>query len=169
MDSESQTPSGWIKPESEQQWKPHATVAAIVVQDNKFLMVEEPIDGHIILNQPAGHLEDKETLVDAVVREVREETAWHFTPEYLLGIYLWRHPAKGLTYLRAAFVGQVSDHDPEQTLLDGIIRTRWMTANEITVQANRLRSPLVLDCVNDYLAGHSYPLDILHANQSMHQ
>jgi len=75
MDSESQTPSGWIKPESEQQWKPHATVAAIVVQDNKFLMVEEPIDGHIILNQPAGHLEDKETLVDAVVREVREETA----------------------------------------------------------------------------------------------
>ena len=170
MDPTPQSSStGWIKPDSGNQWKPHATVAAVIVRDNKFLMVEEPIDGHIIFNQPAGHLEDNESMLDAIVREVQEETAWHFTPEYLLGIYLWRHPQKGRTYLRTTFVGQVADHNPEQTLLDGIIRTRWMTADEITAQASHLRSPLVLDCVKDYLSGRSYPLDVLQTNRSDHQ
>ena len=160
--------SGWIKPDTGQQWKPHATVAAVIVRDNQFLMVEEPIDGQVILNQPAGHLEDNESLIDAVVREVQEETAWRFTPEYLLGIYLWRHPVKGRTYLRSTFVGRISDHNPQQPLLDGIIRTRWMTVDEIAARASHLRSPLVLDCVKDYLAGFSYPLDVLHATRTVH-
>ncbi len=142
-------------------WKPHATVAAVIPRDNKFLMVEEPINDHIIFNQPAGHLEDSETLTEAIIREVREETAWGFTPEYLLGLYQWQHPQKGHTYLRTTFVGSVDDHDPNQTLYDGIISATWKTLDELQSESIKLRSPLVLACIHDYLAGHQYSLEIL--------
>lgn len=143
-------------------WKPHTTVAAVIERDNKFLVVEEPKNGQIVFNQPAGHLEDKESLIDAIIREVREETAWGFTPEYLLGIYLWKFPEKNRTYLRFTFVGSVHDHDPNQTLFDGILSANWKTLSDLQSNTRQLRSPLVLNCIHDYLAGHRYPLDLLH-------
>ncbi len=143
-------------------WTPHTTVAAVVERDNHFLIVEEPKNGRIVFNQPAGHLEDNESLIDAIIREVREETAWGFTPEYLLGVYLWKLPEKSRTYLRFTFVGSVHDHDPNQTLFDGILSANWKTLSDLHSNTAQLRSPMVLSCINDYLAGHRYPLDLLH-------
>jgi len=142
-------------------WKPHATVAAVIPRGDRYLIVEEPKDGGIKFNQPAGHLEDNESLLEAIVREVREETAWHFTPEYVLGIYHWRNAAKGNTFMRTTFVGSVSDHDPGQELFDGIISADWITRQELVDQQAKLRSPLVLACIDDYLAGQRYSLDLL--------
>ena len=141
-------------------WKPHATVAAIIERDNKFLMVEETIHGENRFNQPAGHLDPDESLVDAVIREAKEETAWDFTPEAVTGIYLWKHPVNGETFLRIAFCGPCSNHDPSQALDTGIIHAVWKSREEL-LQENRLRSPMVIDCIDDYLAGKRYPLDML--------
>jgi 8-oxo-dGTP pyrophosphatase MutT (NUDIX family) len=142
-------------------WKPTITVAAVVEQDGKFLLVEEHTDEGAVLNQPAGHLEADETLFDGVMRETLEETAYHFQPEFLLGIYRWRSPGSHITYLRFAFTGQVADFDEQRQLDQGIICAIWLTEAEIREQAYRHRSPLVLRCVQDYLAGKRYPLDIL--------
>lgn len=142
-------------------WKPHATVAAIVEQNNRFLLVEELIHGDIVYNQPAGHLEDNESFIDAVIRETREESAWTFTPEGVVGVYLWKHPDKGQTFLRVAIHGRCSDHDPDQPLDEGIQRAVWKSRDEIASMHNQLRSPMVLDCIDDYLSNQSYPLDIL--------
>ena len=142
-------------------WKPHATVAAIIERDNKFLMVEELIRGERLFNQPAGHLDPDESLLDAAIRETREETAWNFTPEAITGIYRWKHPVSGKTFLRVAFCGPCDDHQAEQTLDDGIIHAVWMTRDEIVAQKNHLRSPMVIDCIDDYLAGKRFPLDLL--------
>ncbi|MDP2829079.1 MAG: NUDIX hydrolase [Sulfuricellaceae bacterium] len=142
-------------------WKPNVTVAAVVQQDGKFLLVEEDTDDGILFNQPAGHWEKNETLAAGVIRETLEETAWHFTPEFLLGIYSWHHPRKDLTYLRFAYTGMVHDHDPARTLDQGILRAVWLTPEEIRASQPRHRSPLVLQCVEDHLAGHSYPLDVV--------
>lgn len=142
-------------------WKPHATVAAVIERDGKFLMVEEKSDGRIVLNQPAGHLDPDETLTDAVIRETREETAWDFFPQALTGIYLWTHPESQRTYLRAVFCGDCGNHDPQQTLDDGIIRAIWMSRDELLVNADKLRSPMVMRCIDDYLAGQRYPLELL--------
>ena len=102
-------------------WKPHVTVAAVVFRDGKFLLVEEETDAGLAFNQPAGHLEENEALLDAVVREALEETAYHFKPTHLVGIYNWRNEAKDITYLRFAFGGEIVGHDAERTLDDGII------------------------------------------------
>lgn len=142
-------------------WKPHVVVAAVIEEGGRFLMVEEATDDGLRFNQPAGHLDEAESLLDAVRRETFEETAHHFEPEALLGVYRWRHPAKGGTYLRFAFLGQVSGHDPTSSLDAGILRAAWMTAAEIRAVAPRHRSPLVARCLDDYLAGRRYPLDIL--------
>jgi len=142
-------------------WKPHATVAAIIERDNKFLMVEELIRGERLFNQPAGHLDPDESLFDAAIRETREETAWNFTPEAITGIYLWKHPVSSKTFLRVAFCGSCDDHQPGQALDDGIIHAVWMTRDEIVAQKNHLRSPMVIDCIDDYLAGKRFPLDLL--------
>lgn len=142
-------------------WKPHATVAAVIERNGQFLMVEEESNGRIVFNQPAGHLDPDETLMDAVIRETREETAWDFFPQALTGIYLWTHPESQRTYLRAAFCGHCDNHNPQQTLDDGIIRALWMTYDEILANAHKLRSPMVLRCINDYLAGQRYPLELL--------
>ena len=142
-------------------WKPHVTVAAIVEQDGRFLLVEEETADGLMFNQPAGHLEEHETIIEAVIRETQEETAYTFVPSALLGIYHWKHPRKEPTYLRFAFTGQVTAHDPAQALDDGIARAVWMTADEIRANQARHRSPQVLTCLEDYLAGKRYPLALL--------
>jgi len=139
-------------------WNPEVTVAAIVERDNRFLLVEERIAGRLVLNQPAGHLEDGETLLEAVIRETREETAWRFHPEALVGTYLWRAPDER-SFLRFAFCGTVDDHRAQQPLDAGIQRTLWMSNEQLLAQASRLRSPMVLRCLHDFLLGKRQPLD----------
>jgi 8-oxo-dGTP pyrophosphatase MutT (NUDIX family) len=140
-------------------WNPEVTVAAIVELDKRFLVVEERISGRLVLNQPAGHLEDRETLVEAVIRETREETAWRFHPEALVGTYLWRSPDTGRSFLRFAFCGRVDDHRPRQPLDLGIVRALFASHEQLLAQSSRLRSPLVLHCLQDYLLGKRQPLD----------
>lgn len=143
------------------QFKPNATVAAIIEQNGQFLLVEETTDRGNRFNQPAGHLEDNETLTQAVIRETLEESAYDFTPEALLGVYLWKHQHNDTSYLRFAFIGKVSTHYPAQALDTGIVRAVWMGIDEIREKAHLLRSPQVLTCIEDYLAGKRYPLDVL--------
>ncbi len=140
-------------------FNPEVTVAAIVERDGRFLVVEERIEGRLVINQPAGHLEDAETLVEAVVRETREETAWRLTPEALVGTYLWRNPDNGRSFLRFAFCGSVDAHDPDQALDAGIVRAPWFSHEQLLAQRTRMRSPLVLRCLDDYLLGRRQPLD----------
>jgi len=140
-------------------WKPNVTVAAIVEQNGKFLLVEEQTDRGPRFNQPAGHLEDDETLIEAVIRETMEETAYDFIPEALLGIYHWKHPHNDTTYLRFAFIGKVGVHYPMQELDDGIIQALWMSVDEIREKENLTRSSQVLTCIEDYLAGKRFPLE----------
>jgi 8-oxo-dGTP pyrophosphatase MutT (NUDIX family) len=137
---------------------PDVTVAAVAEVAGRFLLVEERINGRLLFNQPAGHVEHGETLLAAVVREAREETAWHFDPQSLLGVYLWHNPATERTILRFAFTGAVSDHDVARPLDDGIIGTHWLTVEELERRQSQLRSPLVQRCVRDYLAGHRHDL-----------
>ena len=140
-------------------WNPEVTVAAVVERDGRFLMVEERIGGRLVLNQPAGHLEDRETLVEAAVRETREETAWRFHPEALVGTYLWRNPVNGRSFLRFTFCGEVDDHRAQQALDAGIVRALWLTPAELQAQPARLRSPLVMRCIEDFLQGRRQPLE----------
>ena len=142
-------------------WKPDVTVAAIAERDGKFLFVEERASGRVVINQPAGHLEEGETFFEAVVRETLEETAWRFTPSALVGVYVWRPEHQSRTFLRVAFTGQLHDHDPSRPLDHGILRTRWLTREQLTAPRVRLRSPLVTQCVDDYLAGTRYPLALI--------
>jgi len=140
---------------------PDVTVAAVTETAGRFLVVEERINHRLVLNQPAGHVERGETLFAAVVREVREETAWRFEPTALLGVYLWRNPASGRRTLRFAFTGAVADHDAGQKLDRGIVGTHWLSPLELEARAARLRSPLVLRCVHDYLRGQRLALEPL--------
>ena len=140
-------------------WNPEVTVAAIVEKDGRFLMVEERAGGRLVLNQPAGHLEDRETLLEAVIRETREETAWRFHPEALVGVYLWRNPADERSFLRFAFCGSVDDHQPTRPLDIGIVRTAWMSHEQLLAQTPRLRSPMVMRCLDDFLRGSRQPLE----------
>ena len=142
-------------------WAPDVTVAAICEQDGRFLLVEERAKSsqQIVFNQPAGHIEQGETIIEAVKRETLEETCRHFTPESLVGLY--RLPLdSGKTYIRYTFCGSISDIDPNAQLDPDIITTHWLSYDELCVHP-ALRSPLVLTCVNDYLAGKRYPLEIL--------
>jgi 8-oxo-dGTP pyrophosphatase MutT (NUDIX family) len=142
-------------------WKPNVTVAAIIEQAGKFLLVEEHTSQGLKLNQPAGHLEANESLLSAVVRETREESAYDFKPEHLVGVYRWHASGSNTTYLRFAYCGQILAHYPEQALDDGIVRAVWMSAEEIRATVPRHRSPLILQCVEDYLAGKKYPLELI--------
>ena len=143
------------------QWKPHVTVAAIAQRNDKYLVVEEEDNELVVFNQPAGHLEKNETLIEAVKREVLEETAWDFQPEAITGIYLYHNPRVEITYLRVCFYGACLNHYPEQKLDTGIIGARWMNKQELEANRDRLRSNLVLRCIEDFLAGNRYPLEIL--------
>jgi 8-oxo-dGTP pyrophosphatase MutT (NUDIX family) len=150
-----------LKKTNTHQWMPHATVAAIIEQNGQFLLVEETTDRGNRFNQPAGHLEDNETILQAVIRETLEETAYDFIPQAMLGIYHWKHEHNNTTYLRFAFIGTVSTHYPQQALDDGIIRTVWMSIEEIREKAHLMRSPQVLTCFEDYLSGRTFPLTLL--------
>lgn len=121
-------------------------------------MVEEKQDNETVINQPAGHMEDGESLQAAVIRETLEETAWQFQPEAITGIYRWVHPGLKRTYLRVSYTGSVSQHSPDQALDEGIVGARWLSREELLKQ--QLRSPMVLRCIDDYLAGHRYPLSL---------
>ncbi len=143
------------------QWAPHVTVAAIAKRESAFLFIEEESGGRVVLNQPAGHLEANESLLDAVKRETLEETAWQFVPEALVGIYRWSPASQSATYLRFVFCGQVHDHDPNRSLDRGIIQALWLSYGEIQQQRNRLRGPQVLACIEDYRLGRRFALDLL--------
>lgn len=142
-------------------WKPNVTVAALIERDGAFLLVEEETADGIRLNQPAGHLEAGESLVAACAREALEETAWQFAPTALVGIYQWPRPQGDITYLRFAFAGELGRHEAGRVLDDGILRAVWMTPAEIEATRARHRSPLVGQCVQDFLAGRRFPLDVI--------
>lgn len=142
-------------------WKPNVTVAAVVERDGKYLLVEEETDTGLAFNQPAGHLEEGESLVDAVIREALEETAYRFKPTHLVGIYNWQHPTKDVTYLRFAFTGELRGFEAERPLDAGIVGARWLTLEEVQATRTRHRSPLILRCIEDLRAGKRYPLDLL--------
>lgn len=142
-------------------WTPRVTVAAIIAEGNSFLIVEEETDEGLRRNQPAGHLDEGETLFDAVIRETLEETAWTVAPRALIGVYRWRVSAAGPTYLRFAFEAQAVSHDAKRPLDRGILCTRWMTRDELAADPERLRSPLVLRCIDDFEAGRRFPLNLI--------
>jgi 8-oxo-dGTP pyrophosphatase MutT (NUDIX family) len=148
-------------------WTPHVTVAAVVERNGRFLLVEEHTVDGLKLNQPAGHLEAGESLVDAVIRETLEETAHGFTPEALVGVYMThfaRGAAPGVTYLRFTYCGSAGEADAARALDPDIARTVWMDADELRAAHARHRTPLVMRCVDDYLAGRRYPLDVVHTH-----
>jgi 8-oxo-dGTP pyrophosphatase MutT (NUDIX family) len=139
-------------------WKPSVTVAAVIERDGRFLFVEEKIDGRLVLNQPAGHLDPGESLVAACRREVMEETAHHFEPAGLVGVYRWHYAAKGVTFLRFCFVGKILGTE-NRPLDKEIVGLHWLTPAELKRRSAEHRSPLVQKCVDDYLAGRRFPLD----------
>ncbi len=142
-------------------WKPNVTVAAVVERDGHFLMVEEETEDGLRFNQPAGHLDQGESLVEAAAREALEETAHHFRPEFLVGIYQWPRPVGDITYLRFAFGGTLTGFDPQRRLDSGIVRAVWMSVDELRASRERHRSPLILQCCEDYLVGRRFPLELI--------
>lgn len=153
-------------------FKPSVTVAAIIEHEGRFLLIEEETSEGIRINQPAGHLDPFESLEQAVVREALEETAHEFIPRALVGMYLCRYHSKSrnapVTYLRFTFCGGVGQRF-ERELDEGILRVMWMTRDEIAAASDRLRSPIVLQCVDDYLSGKSTPLELLHTHASVYE
>jgi phosphatase NudJ len=158
-------------------WSPSVTVAAVIAHEGRYLMVEEHTPEGLRLNQPAGHLDPGESLLEAVVREALEETACVFSPDALLGVYLARfqRPAErtadgvalDVTYLRFAYCGTAGDPIPGRALDTPIVRTLWLTPEEIRAEAHRHRSPLVQRCVDDHLAGRRLPLDAVYADPGL--
>ena len=142
-------------------WKPAVTVAAIIERDGRFLFVEEEADGRRVLNQPAGHLDPGESIVAAAVREAFEETAHRFTPIALVGIYRWHYAPRGTTYLRFAFCGTVGEAESGRALDREILALHWLTPDELRERRAMHRSPLVERCVDDYLSGKRFPLEVL--------
>jgi len=146
-------------------WKPSVTVAAVVERDGRFLMVEEETQDGVRLNQPAGHLDPGESLVEAAAREAIEETAHAFRPTALLGVYVARSVPRdephGVTYVRFAFTGELGPQEQGRALDDGIVRALWLTPDELATHPTPHRSPLVMRCVQDYLAGRRFPLDFV--------
>lgn len=160
-----------IAPMSPRRWNPRVTVAAVIERGGQFLLIEEETALGLKLNTPAGHLEPGETPAQGCAREVLEEAAWDFTPTAFLGVYLARSrknsTGEDQTYLRMAFCGELGAHHPGRPLDDGIVRTVWMTADEVRNSRARHRSPLVLKCIEDYIAGVRLPLDAVHADPSV--
>lgn len=147
-------------------WQPDVTVATIVVDNGRLLMVEETVGGRLVLNQPAGHLEPDESLADAALRETREETGWDVRLTAFVGAYQWKAPVgpdgrDGRHYLRFAFAAEPVRHDPTRTLDEGIVRAIWLTPAELEADQARHRSPLVWRTAADFLAGRRHPLDLI--------
>ena len=148
-------------------WQPDVTVACVVVRDGRLLMVEERVQGHLVLNQPAGHLEPDESLIAAALRETLEETGWHVRLTAFIGAYQWKAPGAGADvdgrhYLRMAFAAEPLRQETERALDEGIVRALWMTPGELQADAPRHRSPLVWRVVEDFLSGSRHSLDTLH-------
>ncbi len=142
-------------------WKPPSvTVAAVIESDGRFLMVEEDHDGRRVYNQPAGHLDPGESLVEACAREVLEETAHLFTPESLVGIYRWYYAPRDVTFIRFTFAGRLDGLEAGRALDKEIIATHWFTRAELAANARMHRTPLVMSCIDDFLAGKRFPLDV---------
>lgn len=142
-------------------WTPRVTVAAVVERDGRFLLVEEREQGRSVYNQPAGHLEEDEDLIAAAVRETLEETGRRLTPRALVGVYRWKHAPTGLTFIRVAVTGDISEPVPGQVRDPDILDTHWIEREHLAAHPDSLRTPLVLRCIDDYLAGRRYPLDLL--------
>ncbi len=143
-------------------WTPHATVAAIVEKDGRFLFVEEMAEGQRVFNQPAGHIEQGESFVAATCRETLEETRWRVKPLYLVGIYVYTAPANQVTYHRYCYACEALCEEPEASLDEGILAAHWLTRDELISRQGQWRSPLVLKCLDDYLAGKRYPLELIY-------
>lgn len=141
-------------------WQPDTTVATVVVDQGKLLMIEEHAEDRLVLNQPAGHLEPDESLLQAALRETLEESAWTVRLRHFIGAYQWKAPT-GRHYLRFAFAAEPISHDPARALDEGIVRALWMTPEQLRQAHSRHRSPLVWQVVADYLAGRRYPLSAL--------
>jgi 8-oxo-dGTP pyrophosphatase MutT (NUDIX family) len=152
-------------------WRPSVTVAAVIERDGRFLVIEEETSEGLRINNPAGHLDPGETPAEGCAREALEETAWHFRPTHLLGIYISRFQRAGtgedITYLRFAFTGELGAQEPGRALDVGIVRTLWMTPEELRASAERHRSPLVLRCMEDYLSGVRHPLSVVYSDPSI--
>ena len=143
-------------------WKPHVAAATVIEREGRYLCVEEVADGNVVINQPAGHLDPGETLVDAARRETFEETAWHIEVNYLIGIYLMETEIPGKSFLRFCFAGHALAFDESAKLDKEIVRTVWLSRDELEQSATRLRSPLVMEAIRDYERGQQYTLDLLH-------
>ncbi len=152
-------------------WKPHVTVAAIIEKNGRYLLIEEHTQEGLRLNNPAGHLDPGESPAEGCAREALEETAHPFTPTALVGVYLSRfqRPSTGedITYLRMAFCGDIGERQPHLNLDEGIVRTLWMTPEEVRASADRHRSPLVLQCIEDHLAGQRFALNVIHTDPAV--
>jgi len=153
-------------------WKPNVTVAAVIERDGRFLLVEEHAADGLRLNTPAGHLDPGESPAEGCARETLEETAHYFTPTALIGIYMARarpqaEQGEDVTYMRFAFTGTLGALEEGRALDEGIVRTVWMTLAEIRASVARHRSPLLLQCIEDYLAGKRYPLEMVHIDESV--
>ena len=154
-----------------ERWKPSVTVAAVIEKDGRYLMIEEMTRDGLRINNPAGGLEPGESPIEGAMREALEETACHFTPQALLGVYLARNPdserGPGVTYIRFAFCGTASDPVPGQALDSPVVRTLWMSADEVAAARDRLRGPLVLQCIEDHRAGRRLPLEAVYTHPSV--
>lgn len=142
-------------------WQPHITVATLIEDQGRFLLVEELAEGRAVLNQPAGHLEANESLLQAAIRETLEETGWDVELTGVTGIYLYTAPSNGVTYQRVCFAAKALRHHPEHPLDEGIIGPRWLSRDELATQPERWRSELVLRCIDDYLNGPVFPLGLI--------
>jgi phosphatase NudJ len=153
-------------------WRPSVTVAAVIERDGRFLMIEEETSEGLKINNPAGHLDPGETPAEGCAREALEETAWRFRPTALLGVYISRFQrsttGEDITYLRFAFTGELGEHVAGRALDHGIVRTLWMSADELRATADRHRSPLVLRCLDDFLRGQRYPLGAVYCDPSIY-
>ena len=142
-------------------WQPDVTVATVVVRDGRLLMVEEQVQGELVLNQPAGHLEPDESLAEAALRETLEETGWEVALTSFIGAYQWTSPRDGKQFLRMAFAAEPRRHDPARPLDEGIVQALWLTPAELAAESARHRSPLVWRVAEDFLAGRRLPLRAL--------
>jgi 8-oxo-dGTP pyrophosphatase MutT (NUDIX family) len=148
-------------PKSDHQFNPDITVACVIVREGRFLLVEESVRDRLVLNQPAGHLEPAEGVVEAAAREALEETGWTVRPQAFIGSYLWCAEETGKTYIRFAFAAEAVSHDPQRPLDGGILRSLWLSLEEIRAESSRLRSPLVMSVIDDFLAGQRAPLSLI--------
>ena len=143
------------------EWQPHVTVATVVEKNGKYLLVDERCNGELVFNQPAGHLDSGETLVEAAVRETFEETGWHVQLQGVVGVALYTSPHNQVTYHRTTFFATAVAQDSEQALDEGIEQAVWMSYDDILANRDRMRSHLVIKCIEQYQQGHRYPIDLV--------